>query len=122
MCYLFCLCFRSLFRDFHVVSYVVLRNYYSSFFTKASRGGHDRPDEDVIKYAVSASEDANFKNYVYYLSLLKLKKLSGEPFKELRDIIGIEDLEEGVKQFNKWLKNDANMKRLLGVFPFLITD
>ena len=89
-------------------------------YEKQLKGLMSIKDEDVIKYAVSASEDTNFKNYVYYSSLLKLKKLSGEPFKELRDIIGIEDLEEGVKQFNKWLKNDANMKRLLGVFPIVI--
>lgn len=77
-------------------------------------------DEDVIKYAVSASEDMDFKNYVYYSSLLKLKKLNGESFKELREIIAIEDLGEGVKQLNKWLKDNANMRRLLGVFPIVI--
>ncbi|MFA7032857.1 MAG: AAA domain-containing protein [Bacilli bacterium] len=77
-------------------------------------------DEDVLKYAVSASEDRNFQNYVYYSSLLKFKKLSAESYRELRDIIAIDDLSEGVKQLNKYLRNDANLKRLLAVFPIVI--
>ena len=67
-------------------------------------------DEDVLKYAVSASEDKNFQNYVYYSSLMRFKKLSNETYKELREIIGIEDLKEGVSQFNKWLKKDTNFR------------
>lgn len=77
-------------------------------------------DEDVLKYAISASEDKNFQNYVYYSSLLKFKKLSNETYKELRDIIAIEDLEEGVRQLNKYLRNDTNLRRFLAVFPIVI--
>lgn len=77
-------------------------------------------DEDVLKYAISASEDKDFKNYVYYSSLLRFKRLSNDTYKELRDIIKIQDLEEGVRQFNKWLKNDTNLRRLLAIFPIVI--
>lgn len=77
-------------------------------------------DEDVLKYAVSASEDKDFKNYVYYSSLLRFKKLSNDTYKELRDILVIRDLEEGVRQLNKWLKHDVNLRRLLAVFPIVI--
>lgn len=77
-------------------------------------------DEDVLKYTVSASEDKNFQNFVYYSALLKFKKLSNDTYKELRDIIKIEDLEEGVRQFNKYLKDDTNLRRLLAVFPIVI--
>ena len=77
-------------------------------------------DEDVLKYAVSASEDKDFQNYVYYSSLLRFKKLSNDTYKELRSILAIPDLEEGVKRFNKWLKDDANLRRLLAVFPIVI--
>ena len=77
-------------------------------------------DEDVLKYAVSASEDRNFQNYVYYSSLLRFKRLSNDTFKELRTIVDIEDLEEGVRQFNKWLRKDTNLRRFLLVFPIVI--
>ena len=77
-------------------------------------------DEDVLKYAISASEDKNFQNYVYYSALLMFKKLSNETYRELRDIIAIEDLEEAVRQLNKYLKNDTNLRRLLAVFPIVI--
>ena len=77
-------------------------------------------DEDVLKYAISASEDKNFQNYVYYSSLLRFKRLSNDTYKDLRDIIAIEDIEEGVRQFNKYLRNDTNLRRLLAIFPLVI--
>ena len=77
-------------------------------------------DEDVLKYAISASEDKNFQNYVYYSSLLRFKKLNNDSYKELRDIINYGDIDNAVKEFNKYLKNDTNMKRLLAIFPIVI--
>lgn len=77
-------------------------------------------DEDVLKYAVSASEDKNFQNYVYYDSLLRFKRLSNDTYKELRNIIEIDDIEESVRQFNKYLRNDVNLRRLLAIFPIVI--
>lgn len=77
-------------------------------------------EEDVLKYAISASEDKNFQNYIYYSSILRLKKLNNNSFKELKEIIAVNDLEESVRQFNKYLKDDTNLQRLLTVFPFVI--
>ena len=77
-------------------------------------------DEDVLKYAVSASEDKHFQNYVYYSSLLRFKRLTNDIFKEFRDIIAIEDLEESVRQFNKWIRKDTNLRRFLLVFPVVV--
>ena len=77
-------------------------------------------DEDVLKYAVSASEDKNFQNYVYYSSLMRFKKLSNDTYKELRNIIKIDDISDAGAQFTKWLKDDANLRRLLTVFPIVI--
>ncbi len=84
------------------------------------RGSRSIKDEDIMKYTISASEDKSFKNYVYYSSLSNFKKLSKESYRELRDIIEKENIEEGVKEFNKWLKNDTNLRRLLAVFPVII--
>lgn len=77
-------------------------------------------DEDILKFAVSAFEDRNFQNYVYYSSLLRFKRLSNDTYKELRQIIFTDNLEEGVKQFNKYLKDDTNLRRLLAIFPIVI--
>ena len=84
------------------------------------RMSHTIKDEDVLKYAISASEDKNFQNYVYYSSLMRFKRLSNDTYKDLRDIIAIDDLEEGVRQFNKYLKDDTNLRRLLAIFPLVI--
>ena len=46
--------------------------------------------------------------------------MSNDTYKELRNILLIEDLDEGVREFNKWLKNDTNLRRLLAVFPIVI--
>lgn len=77
-------------------------------------------DEDVLKYAISASEDRNFQNYVYYSSLLRFKRLSNETYKDLREILDIKDPETAVGQFNKYLRNDTNLRRFLAVFPIVI--
>ena len=77
-------------------------------------------DEDVLKCVVSVSEDRDFKNYVYYSGLIRFKKLLNDTYKELREIVAIEDLEIAVGQFNKYLKNDTNLRRLLAVFPIVI--
>ena len=70
-------------------------------------------DQDVLKYAISASEDSNFQNYVYYSSLSKLKRL-------LREIIVLDDLEDAAFKLTKWIKDDKNLYRLLNVFPLVI--
>lgn len=77
-------------------------------------------DDDVLKYAISASEDKDFKNYVYYSSLLRFKKLLNATYKELIEIINESDIKEAVIRFNKWLKDDTNLRRLLSIFPIVI--
>lgn len=77
-------------------------------------------DEDVLKYAISASEDKNFQNYVYYSSLSRLKKLLSPTYKELKEIIVLDDLEDAAYKLAKWIKDDKNFNRLLNVFPLVI--
>lgn len=96
-----------------------LDNQISTYQSKLETA-REIKDEDVLKYAISASEDRNFQNYVYYSSLLRFKRLSNETYKDLRDILAIEDSELAVSQFNKYLRNDTNMRRLLAVFPIVI--
>ena len=77
-------------------------------------------DEEILKYAVSASEDKDFQNFIYYSSLSKLRKLLNGNYKELIDIINESNLNDGIIAFNKWLRNDINLKHLLLVFPIIL--
>ena len=84
------------------------------------REGRIVKDEDILMNAVSASEDRNFQSYVYYSALLRYKRLLNDSYAELREIIGIEDLEDAVIELNRWLKEDANLKKFLAVFPIVL--
>lgn len=84
------------------------------------RDGKIIKDEEVLKYTISASEDKNFVKFIYYSSLLRLKRLSNDTYKELREIITIEDKKVAVAELNKYLRNDTNFRRFLAVFPIVI--
>ena len=73
-------------------------------------------EEDVTKYAISASEDTNFQNFLYYSSLARIKKILSTTNKDLREILAIEDPDIAVNKFNKYLKNDKNLKRFTDIF------
>lgn len=77
-------------------------------------------DKDVAQYTISANEDFNFQNYIYYSSIAKFKKLLTPTYKDLREIILIDDPEEASIQFNKYIREDDNLKRLLAVFPIIV--
>ena len=77
-------------------------------------------NSDVTKYAISASNDRSFQNYIYYSSLARFKKLLGEKYKDLIDILKIEDLDEGVVKLNKYFKDDNNLKNFLNIFPCVV--
>ena len=77
-------------------------------------------EEDVTRYAISASEDINFQNFVYYSSLARIKKLLSTTNRDLRDILAVEDPDEAVYKFNKYLKDDKNLKRFTDIFPIIV--
>ncbi|MGP1414260.1 MAG: AAA domain-containing protein [Bacillales bacterium] len=76
--------------------------------------------EDILNNVVSASENAKFQKFLYYSSLSRFKKLLQPTYKELREIVLLENIETAVDEFNKWLKDDVNLKRLLAVFPIIL--
>ena len=77
-------------------------------------------DEDVMKCVVSASEDYDFQNYLYYSSIFGFRRLLSENFKELREIIEMEDMEESTKLFNSYLKEGKNLRRFISLFPIVL--
>ena len=77
-------------------------------------------EEDVTKYAISASEDTNFQNFVYYSSLARIKKILSTTNKDLREIIETEEVDLAIPKFNKYLKDDKNLRRFLDIFPIIV--
>ncbi len=81
----------------------------------------DYKDEDVAKYTLSANKDKSFQNYVYFSSLIKLKKLLSPTNKDLISILKIDDLDTCVNEFNKYLRDDNNVRKFTDIFPIVIT-
>lgn len=77
-------------------------------------------NEDVLKFVISASDDKSFQQYLYYSTLARFRKLLGETYKELRGIIERSDIEKAATDLNKYLRDDANLKRFLAVFPVVL--
>ena len=78
-------------------------------------------EEDVTRYAISASEDLSFQNFLYYSSLARFKKLLSTANADLREIICLESPDEAVQKLNKYLKDDKNLRRFLDIFPIVVT-
>ena len=77
-------------------------------------------EEDVTRYSVSASQDTNFQNFLYYSSLARLKKILSTTNKNLREIVSNEDIDLAVYKLNKYLKDNKNLKRFLDIFPIIV--
>lgn len=78
-------------------------------------------DKDIFKCTKSVFDDLDFHNFLYYSSILRYKKLLGPTFKELREIIALEDENIAVSKFNKFLKNNLNLRRFLSIFPVILS-
>ena len=77
-------------------------------------------DADVTKYAISASKNNDFQNWIYYSSLIRILKLVNPTYKDLRDIINCENEEDAVKALNKYVRDDKNLRRFTDVFPIVV--
>ncbi|MCR5308569.1 MAG: hypothetical protein K6E21_00460 [Bacilli bacterium] len=77
-------------------------------------------DKEVAQYTISANEDTNFQNYIFYSALGKFKKLLSSPYKDLREIIESDDTESASIKLNKYLREDENLKKFLNVFPIVV--
>lgn len=77
-------------------------------------------DADVTKYAISASKNIDFQNWIYYSSLIRLLKITNQTYKDLRDIINEPDEEVAVKALNKYVRDDKNLRRFTDIFPIIV--
>jgi len=81
----------------------------------------DIDNDTIIKSAVSSQQSQEFLNYLYFSSIDTLRKLKSPTYSELKDIIEIEDIEEGARLLVKHLSSDINLKRFIDIFPIVVT-
>ncbi len=79
----------------------------------------DITEEQVLSKCKFVKDDPDFLMYLYFNSFKYLKKLKQPLYAELREIILEQDEESKVNRFAKWLRDDANFKKLLRVFPII---
>lgn len=78
-------------------------------------------NEQVLKLFEPAKNSVKYQSYLYYSSIAHLNKLKGKAYKELIEIVMIEDNLTRVSQFNAWCKDDSNIKLLSDVYPLIFT-
>lgn len=78
-------------------------------------------NEQVVKLFTPLCSDYRLCEYLYLKSLSYIKKLKEPKYKGLIEICYIEDDETRATEFNKWIKNDNNMKLLNNAFPFIFS-
>lgn len=62
-----------------------------------------------------------FIKFLNYTSIKYIQRLKEPKYNELHKIIAIDDDQERVSSFNKYLSNHDNLKNLIRVFPIVIT-
>lgn len=76
-------------------------------------------DEDALK--LLDDDEVGFKKYLYFVSASYIKRLGGEEFSALREILKISDEDERASEFNKWTSVDENLFLLQKIFPVIAT-
>lgn len=63
--------------------------------------------------------DREFKKYLYYTSAKYIQRLGEPKNKELLDILNMGNEEKRAAEFTKYLSSEANLKKLLRIFPVI---
>lgn len=75
-------------------------------------------NKEALDYIV---DDNIFKGYLYYASIKCLKVLLEPRFRDLIDIVFVEEEEVRVRNFNRYLSNGDNLRKFIKVFPIITT-
>lgn len=70
---------------------------------------------DVIK------DNHQLLQFFYFESLNYIKRLKTKDYSDLVEILNIENENKKVREFNKWLAIDENIKKFTRVFPIILT-
>ncbi|WP_313340416.1 AAA domain-containing protein [Sedimentibacter sp.] len=76
-------------------------------------------DEEAVSLISDDEED--FLKYLYYISAKYIKRLDEPKYKDLLEIIYLEDKELKTKLFNQYLKDEEKLKQFMRVFPICAT-
>ena len=76
-------------------------------------------NEDIRNLIVSASEDKDFQNFMFYSSLSHFKKLLSFKSARLREIISISDVQEAANALVRYLKEDDALAQLQEIYPII---
>lgn len=78
--------------------------------------------DDNVKGIFEVIKD-NFQllQYFYFESLRYVKRLKRKEFSELIEIVYMQEEDERVKAFNRWIADDKNLEKFTKVFPIILT-
>jgi len=75
--------------------------------------------EDAL--SLLADDEEEFYKYIYYTSAKIIKRMGEPKNKELLDILYMNDEDEQVTQFNRYLAEEENFKKFIRIFPIVAT-
>lgn len=76
-------------------------------------------DEEALKLVLE--DEREFKKYLFYISAKYIQRLKEPKNEELLEIIFHKDKKEKVEWFNKYLRNNQNLKKFQRIFPIIAT-
>ncbi|MDD3106262.1 MAG: AAA domain-containing protein, partial [Bacilli bacterium] len=76
-------------------------------------------DSEIRKYDIPAGK--SFYQLLYYSSIKYHKLLLEDEYKELLEIINIENQKTQIKEFNQYISIGSNLEKLLKLYPIIIT-
>ena len=78
-------------------------------------------NEEIVALTTPLNKDYYLSQFLFYKSIQYISKLKLPRYADLVAICYIEDDDERAMEFNKWLQNDSNMKKLIEAFPIILT-
>ncbi len=77
--------------------------------------------EDISSIYETISGNNQLLQFFYFESLKYSKRINSKEFNALKDIVSLEEEQEQIKEFNKWISNDENLEKFTRVFPIILT-
>ncbi|MBP5995244.1 MAG: DNA helicase [Crocinitomicaceae bacterium] len=81
----------------------------------------ENSNEDLTGIFEQIKGNNQLLQFFYFESLKCIKRLKNKEFRSLIDILHLENDEEKIKSFNKWISDDENLDRFTKVFPIILS-
>jgi superfamily I DNA and/or RNA helicase len=78
-------------------------------------------DDNVKGIFETIKDNKQLSQYFYFESLRYIKRLKNKDYSGLVEILNIQDEEEKIREFNKWIAVDENLEKFTKVFPIILT-